>query len=140
MLSLIHICGMVPDYAKAVNWQVEKVDVTPEGGTTTTYTEEKQLSKITVTKKTDIRVYYVAKQSEIAGATTFYDYTVRAGRNGKRYLSINEPANYGNKTGKRLMVGDRGSNYSAYQTDDYKPVSYTHLHGEYVRKNETQRN
>ena len=114
--------GMVPDYAKAVNWQVEKVDVTPEGGTTTTYTEEKQFSKITVTKKTDIRVYYVAKQSEIAGATTFYDYTVRAGRSGKRYLSINEPANYGNKTGKRLMVGDRGSNYSAYQTDDYQPM------------------
>ena len=114
--------GMVPDYAKAVNWQVEKVDVTPEGGTTTTYEEEAQFSKITVTKKTDIRVYYVAKQAEIAGAATFYDYTVSAGYTGNRYLSINEPANYGNKTGKRLMVGDRNYNYEVYQTDDYQPV------------------
>lgn len=113
--------GMVPDYAKAVNWQVEKVDVTPEGGTTTTYTEESQLSKITVTKKTDIKVYYVAKQAEVAGAVTFYDYTVRAGQTGDRYLSINEPANYGNKTGKRLMVGDR-SYYPPYWGGDYQPV------------------
>lgn len=116
--------GLVNGYTKATNWDVQKVDV--DG---TEYTSENDYKKIKVSKDATIKVYYTAKKKTVSGATTFYDYTVKAGTSGKgwnkTYYSINMDAAYegtlGLDTSHRLMAGVRdhgyGQNYDVYRND-----------------------
>ena len=71
--------GKINDYTKATNWDVSnvmKVEKGTDGTETTTPVDtEKELS---VTKDCTIKVYYTPKNKEFYGATTFYDYTVKA--------------------------------------------------------------
>lgn len=73
------IGGKINDYTKATNWDVEsvtKVEKATDGTeTTTTVDTENELS---VTKDCTIKVYYTPKTKGFDGATTFYDYTVKA--------------------------------------------------------------
>ena len=69
----------INDYTKATNWNVEsvkKVEKATDGTeTTTTVNTNNELS---VTKDCTIKVYYTPKTKDFDGATTFYDYTVKA--------------------------------------------------------------
>lgn len=94
--------GKVNDYAKATNWEVQKVNINGRD-----YYNEADYSEIKVASDTVIKIYYTPKNTTVTGATTFYDYTVKAGTSGSgnktKYYSINAPENYGegkNKLGK----------------------------------------
>lgn len=92
--------GKINDYTKATNWDVSnvmKVEKGTDGTETTTPVDtEKELS---VTKDCTIKVYYTPKNKEFYGATTFYDYTVKA--------VTDEEANYeGNTYYSFNMLGE----------------------------------
>lgn len=113
--------GKINDYTKATNWDVSnvmKVEKGTDGTETTTPVDtEKELS---VTKDCTIKVYYTPKNKEFYGATTFYDYTVKAvtdeeaNYEGNTYYSFNmlgeDP-----KEGKKLTAGTNSQNFSRYR-------------------------
>lgn len=113
--------GKINDYTKATNWDVSnvmKVEKGTDGTETTTPVDtEKELS---VTKDCTIKVYYTPKNKEFYGATTFYDYTVKAvtdeeaNYEGNTYYSFNmlgeDP-----KEGKKLTAGTNSQNFSQYR-------------------------
>ena len=113
--------GKINDYTKATNWNVEsvkKVEKATDGTeTTTTVNTNNELS---VTKDCTIKVYYTPKTKDFDGATTFYDYTVKAvtddeaRNNNNTYYSFNnlgeEPDN-----GRKLTAGTREQNFEQYK-------------------------
>ena len=110
------IGGKINDYTKATNWNVANVTKVEKGTdgteTTTPVDTEKELS---VTKDCTIKVYYTPKNKKFDGATTFYDYTVKAATDKENtYYSFNmlgeDP-----KGGKKLTAGTYSQNYSQYQ-------------------------
>lgn len=80
--------GKINDYTKAVNWTVTKVVQVDGDNTEKTFETEKEISEISVTKDCTLKVYYEPKHVEgVSGSTTFYDYTVKAGRSNGNYWS-----------------------------------------------------
>lgn len=108
--------GKVNDYAKATNWEVQRVSING-----TDYFNEAEYSEIKVTNDSIIKIYYVPKSNTVKGPTTFYDYTVKAGTSGSgqntKYYSINAPENYGEgkDSNKKLSAGTANKNYNSYK-------------------------
>ena len=108
--------GKVNDYAKATNWEVQRVNINGKD-----FYDEADYSEIKVASDTVIKIYYTPEKTTVTGATTFYDYTVKAGTSGSgnktKYYSINAPENYGEgvNSNKKLSAGTVGQNYSTYK-------------------------
>lgn len=106
--------GKVNNYAKATNWNVKQVFVDGKG------LSEEELAEIKVAKKTEIKICYSPKETEVSGATTFYDYTVKAGTDWmKTKYSINMPSNYnstGGSNSNRMTAGVDSQNYESYRS------------------------
>lgn len=100
--------GQKVDCKKAENWDISKVELVTDNGTSTVKPGE-----FNVAQDATVKVYYTPVTVNFAGAPTFYDYTVKAGSN----YSINQPSNYGkNKdSNKKLTMGEAKQNYSEYQ-------------------------
>lgn len=116
----LEVGDTVNNYAKATNWDVEKVVVNNYTYTNKTQYEELKLSQ----DNSVVKVYYTPQNTFLKGETTFYDYTVRAGISGnhnKKYYSINQEDNYTNKTENRLIAGTLDQQY-----DDYKSGLYNY--------------
>ena len=115
------IGGKINDYTKATNWDVAsvtKVETAADGTeTTTTVNTNNELS---VTKDCTIKVYYTPKTKDFDGATTFYDYTVKAvtddeaRNNNNIYYSFNMLGEEPNK-GRKLTAGTREHNFEQYK-------------------------
>lgn len=110
--------GKVNNYAKANNWEVEKVSINGKD-----YSNEKDYSEIQVASNSTIKIYYTPIEDVYEGETTFYDYTMKAGTSGKgnniKYYSINMPENYGSDSASnnKLTVGTTKLNYNTYSYD-----------------------
>lgn len=106
--------GKVNNYAKATNWNVEQVFVDGKE------LSEEELAEIKVAKKTEIKICYSPKETEVSGATTFYDYTIKAGTDWRNNeYSINMPSNYngtGGSNRNRMTAGVDGANYKDYRS------------------------
>lgn len=100
--------GQKVDCKKAENWDISKVELVTDNGTSTVKPGEFNVAQDAI-----VKVYYEPVTVNFAGAPTFYDYTVKAGSN----YSINQPSNYGkNKdSNKKLTMGEAKQNYSEYQ-------------------------
>lgn len=100
--------GQKVDCKKAENWDISKVELVTDNGTSTVKPGE-----FNVAQDATVKVYYEPVTVNFAGAPTFYDYTVKAGSN----YSINQPSNYGkNKdSNTKLTMGEAKQNYSEYQ-------------------------
>ena len=100
--------GQKVDCKKAENWDISKVELVTDNGTSTVKPGE-----FNVAQDATVKVYYKPVTVNFAGAPTFYDYTVKAGSN----YSINQPSNYGkNKdSNTKLTMGEAKQNYSEYQ-------------------------
>ena len=100
--------GQKVDCKKAENWDISKVELVTDNGTSTVKPGE-----FNVAQDATVKVYYEPVTVNFAGAPTFYDYTVKAGSD----YSINQPSNYGkNKdSNKKLTMGEAKQNYSEYQ-------------------------
>lgn len=99
--------GQKVDCKKAENWDISKVELVTDNGTSTVKPGE-----FNVAQDATVKVYYEPVTVNFAGAPTFYDYTVKAGSN----YSINQPSNYGkNKdSNKKLTMGEAKQNYQNY--------------------------
>ena len=99
--------GQKVDCKKAENWDISKVELVTDNGTSTVKPGE-----FNVAQDATVKVYYEPVTVNFAGAPTFYDYTVNAGSN----YSINQPSNYGkNKdSDKKLTMGEAKQNYQNY--------------------------
>lgn len=100
--------GQKVDCKKAENWDISKVELVTDNGTSTVKPGEFNVAQDAI-----VKVYYEPVTVNFAGAPTFYDYTVKAGSN----YSINQPSNYGkNKdSNTKLTMGEAKKNYSEYQ-------------------------
>lgn len=99
--------GQKVDCKKAENWDISKVELVTDNGTSTVKPGE-----FNVAQDATVKVYYEPVTVNFAGAPTFYDYTVKAGSD----YSINQPSNYGkNKdSNKKLTMGEAKQNYQNY--------------------------
>ena len=100
--------GQKVDCKKAENWDISKVELVTDNGTSTV-----EPGEFNVAQNATVKVYYEPVTVNFAGAPTFYDYTVKAGSD----YSINQPSNYGkNKDSNyKLTMGEAKQNYSEYQ-------------------------
>lgn len=99
--------GQKVDCKKAENWDISKVELVTDNGTSTVKPGE-----FNVAQDATVKVYYTPVTVNFAGAPTFYDYTVKAGSD----YSINQQSNYGkNKDSKnKLTMGEAKQNYQNY--------------------------
>lgn len=99
--------GQKVDCKKAENWDISKVELVTDNGTSTVKPGE-----FNVAQDATVKVYYEPVTVNFAGAPTFYDYTVKAGSD----YSINQPSNYGkNKdSNNKLTMGEAKQNYPNY--------------------------
>lgn len=99
--------GQKVDCKKAENWDISKVELVTDNGTSTVKPGE-----FNVAQDATVKVYYTPVTVNFAGAPTFYDYTVKAGSD----YSINQPSNYGkNKdSNSKLTMGEAKQNYPDY--------------------------
>ena len=115
------IGGKINDYTKATNWNVAsvtKVETAADGTETTTPVDTD--NEFSVTKDCTIKVYYTPKTKGFDGATTFYDYTVKAvtddeaRNNNNTYFSFNMLGEKPNN-GRKLTAGTREQNFEQYK-------------------------
>lgn len=120
----LEVGDTVNNYAKATNWDVEKVVV--NGNTLNT---ENQYEELKLTQNSTVKVYYTPKDTFLKGGTIFYDYTVKAGEIYEKYdydsdvtyYSINQDSSYdSNDNRKRLISGTRNQNYAVYRDGKYE--------------------
>lgn len=113
--------GKINDYTKATNWDVAsvtKVEKDTDGRETTTDVDKE--NELSVTKDCTIKVYYTPKTKGFDGATTFYDYTVKAvtddeaRNNNNTYFSFNMLGEKPNN-GRKLTAGTREQNFEQYK-------------------------
>lgn len=99
--------GQKVDCKKAENWDISKVELVTDNGTSTVKPGE-----FNVAQDATVKVYYKPVTVNFAGAPTFYDYTVKAEPN----YSINQLSNYGkNKdSNNKLTMGEAKQNYQEY--------------------------
>ena len=99
--------GQKVDCKKAENWDISKVELVTDNGTSTVKPGEFNVAQDAI-----VKVYYEPVTVNFAGAPTFYDYTVKAGSD----YSINQQSNYGkNKdSNNKLTMGEAKQNYQNY--------------------------
>lgn len=99
--------GQKVDCKKAENWDISKVELVTDNGTSTVKPGEFNVAQDAI-----VKVYYKPVTVNFAGAPTFYDYTVKAGSD----YSINQQSNYGkNKdSNNKLTMGEAKQNYQNY--------------------------
>lgn len=105
--------GQKVDCKKATNWEITEVKVVIDGKEKTVAAGDIELAQ-----NATVKVYYTPTTGTFAGAPTFYDYTVKAGRSENTYYSINMPDNYMDQESKRFAVGG-GDNYDVYKRGLY---------------------
>lgn len=105
--------GQKVDCKKATNWDIKEVKVVIDGKENAVAAGDIELAQ-----DATVKVYYTPTTGTFAGAPTFYDYTVKAGRSRNTYYSINMPDNYTDKNSNRFAVGG-GDNYGVYTTGLY---------------------
>lgn len=114
----ILVGGKINDYTKAQNWKVSRVEVNGD--------VVKNYEKIEVVQDSTIKVYYTPKHNDnFRGSTSFYDYTVKAGKvydwkTGKwTYYSFNmlgDDVKYVNNDVKqKITSGTQDQNYDSYK-------------------------
>lgn len=113
----ILVGGKINDYTKAKNWDVSKVEVNDH------VVENHETIEVAQDNST-IKVYYTPKHNgNFQGPTSFYDYTVKAGKGydwnaGKwTYYSFNMlgDAAKGDKGNQKITSGTQGHNYDSYK-------------------------
>ena len=99
--------GQKVDCKKAENWDISKVELVTDNGTSTVKPGEFNVAQDAI-----VKVYYEPVTVNFASAPTFYDYTVKAGSD----YSINQQSNYGkNKdSNNKLTMGEAKQNYQNY--------------------------
>lgn len=105
--------GQKVDCKKATNWDITEVKVVIDGRENIVAAGDIELAQ-----DATVKVYYTPTTGTFAGAPTFYDYTVKAGRSENTYYSINMPDNYTDQESKRFAVGG-GDNYDVYKRGLY---------------------
>lgn len=111
----------ISNYDIADNWTINWAEKSTADGS---FERIPDLDKIEVVSDCIIRVYYTPQEKTLAGSTTFYDYTVKAGKqDGSRtYYSFNQLTNDKSpkvSENKKLIAGTNdpnvGQNYPEYQ-------------------------
>lgn len=93
---------------KAVNWEINHVEVTTESGETAPTPDSS--GKIYLAQNATVRVYYTPSTGTTVGQPTFYDYTVKAVADDQTstygYPSINQNDSYSsNASSQRITMG-----------------------------------
>lgn len=93
---------------KAVNWEIDHVDVTTESGETAPTPDSS--GKIYLAQDAIVKVYYTPSIGTTVGRPTFYDYTVKAVADNQTwqygYPSINQNDSYSsNASSQRITMG-----------------------------------
>lgn len=101
---------------KAVNWEIDHVEVITESGETTPTPDSS--GKIYLAQNATVRVYYTPSTGTTVGKPTFYDYTVKAEADNPRkygYPSINQDDCYSsdsNISPNKILMGAYTHQYS----------------------------
>lgn len=116
--------GKINNYAKAANWDVDKVMEVAVNEMETPVDITKEIS---VSSDKTFKVYYTPKKTTTRGAVSFYDYTMKAGtytyrdsNTGKlvtKNYSINSKENYGfaSEASNKLAVGEEAYVYPEHK-------------------------
>lgn len=115
----------ISNYDIADNWTINWAEKSTADGS---FERISDLDKIEVVSDCIIRVYYTPQEKTLAGSTTFYDYTVKAGKQdgswgfSDTYYSFNQLTNDKSpkvSENKKLIAGTNdsnvGQNYPEYQ-------------------------
>lgn len=109
----------ISNYDIADNWNINWAEKSTTDGN---FERISNLDEIQVVSDCTIKVYYTPQDKTITGSTTFYDYTVKAGKQNEIYYSFNQLKNdkspdIVNK--QKLIAGTNdsnvGQNYPEYQ-------------------------
>ena len=105
----------INDYNKALNWDVDHVQVNGEAFS------KSELENIEIHEDSVVKVFYQAKNTDYIGEASFYDYEVipydTAGQQ-RADLSINADSNYpSEQKDNRFTVGTVSQNLSENQYD-----------------------
>ena len=105
---------------KAVNWEIDHVEVITESGETRPTPDSS--GKIYLAQNATVRVYYNPSTGTTVGKPTFYDYTVKAVKDKLakqyRYPSINQDDCYSSDSSisaDKILMGAYTHQYSKYQ-------------------------
>ena len=105
----------INDYAKAINWDVSSVTVDGNAVSNKNYIE------LTGTGSATVVVNYTAKETDVLGDTSFYDYTVRAGESNGIYYSFNM---LGDNTNQRLTSGTSRNSWKGVYWNGWQNIEY----------------
>ena len=105
----------INDYAKAINWDVSSVTVDGNAVSNKNYIE------LTGTGSATVVVNYTAKETDVLGDTSFYDYTVRAGESNGNYYSFNM---LGDNTNQRLTSGTSRNSWKGVYWNGWQYIEY----------------
>lgn len=105
----------INDYAKAINWDVSSVTVDGNAVSNKNYIE------LTGTGSATVVVNYTAKETDVLGDTSFYDYTVRAGESNGKYYSFNM---LGDNTNQRLTSGTSRNSWKGVYWNGWQNIEY----------------
>lgn len=100
--------GQQVNCKKAVNWEIDHVEVTTESGETAPTPDSS--GKIYLAQDATVKVYYTPSTGTTVGKPTFYDYTVKAVADNQTwqygYPSINQNDSYSsNASSQRITMG-----------------------------------
>lgn len=109
----------INNYDIADNWNINWAEKSTTDGN---FERISNLDAIQVVSDCTIKVYYTPQDKTITGSTTFYDYTVKAGKQNKIYYSFNQLKNDKSPdivNNQKLIAGTNdsnvGQNYPEYQ-------------------------
>lgn len=105
----------INDYAKAINWDVSSVTVDGKAVSNKNYIE------LTGTGSATVVVNYTAKETDVLGDTSFYDYTVRAGESNGIYYSFNM---LGDNTNQRLTSCTSRNSWKGVYWNGWQNIEY----------------
>lgn len=109
----------ISNYDIADNWNINWAEKSTTDGN---FERISNLDEIQVVSDCTIKVYYTPQDKTITGSTTFYDYTVKAGKQNGIYYSFNQLKNDKSPdivNNQKLIAGTNdsnvGQNYQEYQ-------------------------
>lgn len=109
----------ISNYDIADNWNINWAEKSTTDGN---FERISNLDEIQVVSDCTIKVYYTPQDKTITGSTTFYDYTVKAGKQNGIYYSFNQLKNDKSPdivNNQKLIAGTNdsnvGQNYPEYQ-------------------------
>ncbi len=109
----------ISNYDIADNWNINWAEKSTTDGN---FERISNLDAIQVVSDCTIKVYYTPQDKTITGSTTFYDYTVKAGKQNEIYYSFNQLKNDKSPdivNNQKLIAGTNdsnvGQNYPEYQ-------------------------